>query len=39
VFEVDRKIYAIDLFMAEPINSVKKFAVSKIQLLGANGRA
>lgn len=38
VFEVDRKIVAIDLFMNEPIQAVKKFAVSKIQLLGANER-
>ena len=38
VFAVDRKIYAIDLFMKEPIAAVKSFAVSKIQLLGANDR-
>lgn len=38
VFNVDRKIYAIDLFMREPIESVKAFAVSKIKLLGANNR-
>ncbi|MBO5946230.1 MAG: class II fructose-bisphosphate aldolase [Clostridia bacterium] len=38
VFEVDRKIYAIDLFMAAPIESVKNFAISKIELLGADGR-
>ena len=38
VFNVDRKIYAIDLFMKEPIQAVKNFAVSKIQLLGANDR-
>ena len=38
VFAVDRKIYAIDLFMKEPIQAVKDFAVSKIQLLGANDR-
>ena len=38
VFAVDRKIYAIDLFMKEPIVAVKNFAVSKIQLLGANDR-
>jgi len=38
VFNVDRKIYAIDLFMKEPIQAVKDFAVSKIQLLGANDR-
>jgi fructose/tagatose bisphosphate aldolase len=39
VFNVDRKIVAVDLFMCEPIEAVKNFAVSKIQLLGANGRA
>lgn len=39
VFEVDRKTYAIDLFMAAPIESVKNFAISKIELLGADGRA
>ena len=39
VFEVDRKTYAIDLFMAAPIESVKKFAISKIELLGADGKA
>ena len=38
VFAVDRKIYAIDLFMKDPIQAVKNFAVSKIQLLGANER-
>ena len=38
VFEVDRKVYAIDLFMRDPIESVKRFAISKIQLLGANNR-
>ncbi len=38
VFAVDRKIYAIDLFMAEPIECVKCFAISKIELLGAKGR-
>ena len=39
VFEVDRKTYAIDLFMKEPIESVKRFAISKIELLGAAERA
>jgi len=38
VFNVDRKVYAIDLFMKEPIEAVKNFAVSKIKLLGANDR-
>ena len=39
VFEVDRSIYAVDLFMKEPIECVKRFAESRIDLLGANGRA
>ncbi|MBO5888510.1 MAG: class II fructose-bisphosphate aldolase [Clostridia bacterium] len=38
VFAVDRKIFAIDMFMKEPIKAVKEFAVSKIKLLGANDR-
>ncbi len=38
VFETDRNKVAIDLFMYEPIDAVKDFAVSKIQLLGANNR-
>ena len=38
VFETDKNKVAIDLFMYEPINAVKAFAVSKIQLLGANNR-
>ena len=38
VFEVSREIYAIDLFMKEPIECVKKFAMSKIELLGAKER-
>lgn len=38
VFETDRNKIAIDLFMYEPIDAVKDFAVSKIQLLGANNR-
>ena len=38
VFAVDRSIYAIDLFMKEPIECVKRFAKSKIELLGANDR-
>ena len=38
VFNVDRKIFAVDLFMKDPIESVKQFAISKIELLGANGR-
>ena len=39
VFEVDRSIIGIDVFMREPIESVKRFSISKINLLGANGRA
>ena len=38
VFETDRNKVAIDLFMTGPINAVKAFAVSKIQLLGAAGK-
>ena len=38
VFETDKNKVAIDLFMYDPIDAVKNFAVSKIQLLGANGR-
>ena len=39
VFATDRSKVAIDLFMYGPIDAVKAFAVSKIQLLGANDRA
>lgn len=39
IFNTDRSIYAIDLFMKEPIAAVKEFAVSKICLLGSNQRA
>ena len=38
VFEADRNKVAIDLIMAEPIKAVKDFAVSKIELLGADNR-
>ncbi len=38
VFETDKNKVAIDLFMYGPIDAVKDFAVSKIQLLGANDR-
>jgi fructose/tagatose bisphosphate aldolase len=34
----DKSIVGIDVFMYEPIKAVKDFAVSKIQLLGANER-
>ncbi len=39
VFGVSRDIYAIDLFMKEPVKAVKAFALSKIELLGAKGQA
>jgi ketose-bisphosphate aldolase len=34
---VSREIFAIDKFMMEPIESIKRFAISKIELLGAGG--
>lgn len=39
VFETTRDLVAIDLFMKDAIESVKNFALSKIDLLGARGRA
>ena len=36
VFSVDRSKVPLDLFMREPVQAVKAFAVSKIRLLGAN---
>lgn len=36
VYNVDRSIIALDLFMREPTEAVKRFAVSKIELLGAD---
>ena len=39
VFEVDRSIIGVDVFMREPIENVKRFAISKIELLGAKGKA
>ncbi|MBQ9964000.1 MAG: hypothetical protein IJP14_02640 [Clostridia bacterium] len=33
--EVDPSIYALDLFMKDPIERVKRFAVDRIRLLGA----
>jgi len=36
VFETSRDVVAIDLFMKEPVNAVKKFAIEKIKLLGAD---
>ena len=38
VFATDKNKVAIDLFMYAPIDAVKKFAESKIRLLGAAGR-
>lgn len=38
VFETSRDKIAIDLFMKEPIQNVKRFAGSKMKLLGADGR-
>ena len=38
IFETDRSKIAIDVFMYDPIDAVKDFAVSKIRLLGANDR-
>lgn len=39
VFETSRDKIAIDLFMKESIENVKKFAISKIELLGAENKA
>ena len=39
VFASERNTYAIDLFMRDPVESVKKFALSKIKLLGSEGKA
>lgn len=36
VFAVDRSIVPLDRFMQKPVNAVKDFAVSKIQLSGAD---
>lgn len=38
VFETSRDLIAIDLFMKDSIQSVKKFALSKIRLLGAENK-
>lgn len=37
VFKTSRDLLAIDLFMKEPIQAVKRFCLSKIQLLYAEG--
>ena len=39
VFGVSRDIIALDLFMKEPVEAVKRFAMEKIRLLGADGHA
>lgn len=39
VFETSRDIIAIDLFMKDTIESVKKFGMTKIKLLGAENKA
>ena len=38
VFETSRDLVAIDLFMKDAIETVKAFALTKIDLLGARGR-
>ena len=38
VFETSRDLIAIDLFMKDSIQNVKKFALSKIRLLGAENK-
>ena len=38
VFDVDRSIYAVDLFMKQPIVAVKNYAAKKIRLCGAEHR-
>ena len=35
--QVDSKIIAVDIFMKEPVQAVKRFALEKIRLLGAEG--
>ncbi|MDO4574107.1 MAG: class II fructose-bisphosphate aldolase [Planctomycetia bacterium] len=39
VFETSRDIVAVDMFMRDAIDNVKQFAIEKIQLLGADGKA
>jgi ketose-bisphosphate aldolase len=39
IFETPRDKVAIDLFMKQPIESVKKFALEKIKLVMADGKA
>ena len=37
VHEVDRSIIGVDTYMKEPVQAVKRFALEKIRLLGAEG--
>ena len=37
VFATSRELFAVDLFMKEPVQAVKRFALEKIRLLGAEG--
>jgi len=37
VHEVDRSIIGVDTYMKEPVQAVKRFALEKIKLLGAEG--
>jgi ketose-bisphosphate aldolase len=37
VFATSREIFAVDLFMKEPVRAVIRFALGKIRLLGAEG--
>lgn len=39
VFETSREVFAIDLFMKNAVNAVKKFALEKIRLLGAENQS
>ncbi len=38
VFSTSRDVFAVDIFMRDAIDAVRDFAVSKIQLLGADGK-
>ena len=39
VFETSREFVGIDMFMKDAVKNVKKFALGKIKLLGAEGKA
>ncbi|MDF2926912.1 MAG: fructose-bisphosphate aldolase [Paenibacillaceae bacterium] len=39
VFATSREVYALDLFMKGVVDNIKTFAMGKIRLLGAEGRA